>query len=251
MLLKLYGASGVCYPLADIKDAHILHKENGCDRLIFKISLQHPLYPEIQEESKIIYGQNKWLVKKIQDDVIECDIDFDFLKETVKHNYKYSNQLVSRVLLENLPEGWTVVGADSCSLHRSKTYEHCTPFEVIYDCIGKYDIRLVWNTIDRILTVRVPTKIEPQGVYLSDQLNLKTLTFQGSTEDFATRLYPYGKDGITVASVNGGKEYIEDKTYSDKTVCAYWVDERYEDAMSLLTAAYDRLSTLAKPERSY
>jgi len=25
-----------------------------------------------------------------------------------------------------------------------------------------------------------------------------------------TRLYAYGKDGLTFASINGGKEYVED-----------------------------------------
>lgn len=251
MLLKLYGASGVCHPLADIKDAHILHHDDGCDRLFFTISLSHPLYPEIQEESLIIYGQNRWLVKKIQDDIIECAIDFDFLKGTIKHDYSYRNQLLSTVLSENLPNDWSVNYEEQCSLHRGMEYKHCTPYEVIYDCMNKYNVRFVWNTVDKILTVRVPDNITPHGVYLSDQLNLKSLTYQGSTEEYVTRLYLYGKNGLTVESVNDGKPYIEDNTYSDKVICAYWSDERYENALELLTAGYEKLGALAKPERSY
>ena len=251
MLLKLYDANGIAQPLIDVKNAHIVHKEDGCDHLIFRMSVQHPLYHTIAEESQIDYGDNEWLVKKIQDDQIECEINLDFLKTTVRHNYKYQNQLVGRVLADNLPAGWTIIGADDCVLHRGATYEHCTPYEVVYDCISKYDVRYVWNTKAKTLTIRVPSRIEPEGVYLSDQLNLKTLTFQGSSTGFITRLYPYGKDGLTVASVNAGKEYIDDNTYSSKVVCAYWVDERYEDPLTLLENAYKKLAEMAKPERSY
>ena len=38
---------------------------------------------------------------------------------------------------------------------------------------------------------------------------------------------------MTIAGINGGKEYVENHTYSDKIVCAYWTDERYTVAENL------------------
>lgn len=251
MLLKVFTEAGEALPLVDVKDGRIEHLENGCDNLIFSLDVRHPVYKAIAEETSVHYGDNAWLVKKIQDDVIECEIDFDFLKAEIKHGYKYQNQLISRVLTDNLPAGWTIIGAEQCTKHRGKTYDHCTPYEVISDCIGKYDVRFVWKTLKKTLEVRVPDKIGTHGVYLSDQLNLKSLAFQGSSTDFATRLYAYGANGLTFAEINGGKDYVENKDYKSKTVCAYWVDERYEIATSLLEAAYEKLETMAKPERSY
>ncbi len=251
MLLKVFNAAGEALPLVDVKDGRVEHLENGCDKLIFSIDVRHPVYKAISEETNIHYGDNAWLVKKIQDDAIECEIDFDFLKAEIKHGYKYQNQLITRVLTDNLPAGWTIIGAEQCTKHRGKTYEHCTPYEAIYDCISKYDVRFVWKTLKKTLEVRVPEKIGTHGVYLSDQLNLKSLAFQGSSTDFATRLYAYGANGLTFADINGGKDYIENKDYKAKTVCAYWVDERYEIATSLLEAAYEKLEAMAKPERSY
>ncbi len=251
MLLKIFNAAGEAIPLVEIKDGRIEHTEDGCDRLLFKLDVRHPAYKRIAEETQIHYGDNAWLVKKIQDDAIECEIDFDFLKEEVKRGYKYQNQLLEKVLQDNLPTGWTIIGAKACTLHRGKTYEYCTPFEVIYDCISKYDVRLVWKTLLQTVEVRVPEKIAPGGCYLSDQLNLKSLAFQGASTNFATRLYAYGAGGLTFAEINGGKEYVENKTYKQKTVCAYWVDERYEKPLTLLEAAYEKLETMWKPERSY
>ncbi len=251
MLLKAFNAAGEALPLVDVKNGRVEHLENGCDKLIFSLDVRHPVYKVISEETSIHYGDNAWLVKKIQDDAIECEIDFDFLKAEIKHGYKYQNQLITKVLTDNLPAGWTIIGAEQCTKHRGRTYEHCTPYEAIYDCISKYDVRFVWKTLKKTLEVRVPEKIGTHGVYLSDQLNLKSLAFQGSSTDFATRLYAYGANGLTFAEINGGKDYIENKNYKAKTVCAYWVDERYEVATSLLEAAYEKLEAMAKPERSY
>ena len=251
MLLKVFDAAGMAYPLVDVKDGRIEHLEDGCDKLIFSLDVRHPIYRIIAEETSIHYDDNAWLVKKIQDDAIECEIDFDFLKGEIKHGYKYQNQLLEKVLTDNLPAGWTIIGASNCTKHRGKTYEHCTPYEAIYDCISKYDVRFVWKTLKRTLEVRVPEKIGTHGVYLSDQLNLKSLAFQGSSTNFATRLYAYGANGLTFAEINGGKDYVENKTYKAKTICAYWVDERYEVMTSLLEAAYEKLEAMAVPERSY
>ena len=251
MLLKVFNAAGEALPLVDVKNGRVEHLENGCDKLIFSLDVRHPVYKVISEETSIHYGDNAWLVKKIQDDAIECEIDFDYLKAEIKHGYKYQNQLITKVLTDNLPAGWTIIGAEQCTKHRGRTYEHCTPYEAIYDCISKYDVRFVWKTLKKTLEVRVPEKIGTHGVYLSDQLNLKSLAFQGSSTDFATRLYAYGANGLTFAEINGGKDYIENKNYKAKTVCAYWVDERYEVATSLLEAAYEKLEAMAKPERSY
>ena len=36
------------------------------------------------------------------------------------------------------------------------------------------------------------------------------------TRSLVTRLYAYGKDGMTFASINNGKEYVEDFTYTSE-----------------------------------
>ena len=251
MLLKIFDSNGVAHPLQDIQDGRIEHIEDGCDKLIFSIDVRHELYPLIVEETVIHYNKNEWLVKKIQDDVIECHLNFDFLKQSILKDYSYQNQRLSTILQAMLPAGWTIIGADANTYFRGKTYVLCTPFEVIYDCIEKYDVRFVWSILEKKLVVKTPSLITSSGVYLSDQLNLTSLAFQGSTAGFITRLYPYGAEGLSVAEINDGKEYIDNNSYNDKIVCAYWVDERYTDKMSLLEAAHEKLASLSIPERSY
>ena len=91
--------------------------------------------------------------------------------------------------------------------------------------------------IGAVLTVIKPDNIQPSGTYLTDQLNLQELSLKGSTDDFCTRLYPYGAIDestglpLTIAAVNDGTEYVDNHTYSDKVISAIWSDERYTDCL--------------------
>lgn len=66
---------------------------------------------------------------------------------------------------------------------------------------------------------------QDRGVRLSLRKNLQNLSVQRQTSDFATRIYPYGKDDLTISSVNGGVPYIQ----SDKAVEKYGVISAYKD----------------------
>ena len=46
------------------------------------------------------------------------------------------------------------------------------------------------------------------GVFYSNELRLKEVKKYSNTYDYATVLYPFGKDGLTIANVNNGKTYL-------------------------------------------
>lgn len=94
------------------------------------------------------------------------------------------------------------------------------------------------------------------GEYLTKDLNLKSVVFKGDSTEFATRIYAYGKDGLTLeeAIVNGeryGKQYIDNNQYASKLVCVVWKDERYTTASGLYEAALKKLNGYSFPMRSY
>ena len=80
---------------------------------------------------------------------------------------------------------------------------------------------------------------------------MKSVNFKGKSSGFATRLYAKGKDSLTFADINGGKDYVEDFSYSDKVISVYWKDERYTIAENLLADAKKRLKSMAAPQQSY
>ena len=89
------------------------------------------------------------------------------------------------------------------------------------------------------------------GAFVTRDLNLKENNYKGKSSGFATRLYARGKDGLTFASINDGKPYVENHTYSNRIICAYWEDERYTIPQNLLADAQARLDEMAVPQRSF
>ena len=49
---------------------------------------------------------------------------------------------------------------------------------------------------------------QDKGTFFLTGLNLKRLQRKGSSYDYYTRIIPIGQDGLTVESVNDGKNYI-------------------------------------------
>ena len=242
--------------LRNVYDYHITHKNNGNDELFFSMPTNDPQYPLIKEEGQVEANGNYWLVKKIYDGDISCELDLDCLKEEIMFSYVSGSVKLSELLASLLPDGWTVTGATSSNIRRTIEFDFATPFDVIQRAMTVYSCTYVWDIPHKHLTVSFPDLIQPTGEYITDELNLRKLSYQGDSSDFATRLYPFGKDAMTIedALVDGqtyGKKYVENYTYSDKVVATYWSDERYTDPTSLYDDAVAKLAVISKPVQSY
>lgn len=255
-MIVFYDATGTPVPLDDYEDFSVTHKLDGCDEMTFRLDVHHELYPLLYEEARVVASGNEWLIKKIDDDKIDCELNFDSLKGTIYSSYRSETRSLQEVLESHLPEGWTVLGAGVSSIRRTIEFDFCTDYDVIYQCMNTYDVYFMWDFIHKRLTVVSQTAMQSTGEYLTNELNLTSLSFKGETTDFATRLYAYGKEGMTLeeAIIDGkryGLQYIENKSYVDKVVCAYWNDERYTVPENLYEDAKEKLATLSYPVRSY
>ena len=92
---------------------------------------------------------------------------------------------------------------------------------------------------------------QDKGNFFLTGLNLKRLQRKGSTYDYYTRIIPIGQDGLTIESVNDGKNYLENYQYTNKVKTYIWKDESYTDAAAMKEDAEARLKDLSKPEVSY
>lgn len=255
-MIAFFDADGVKTPLSAYEDFCITHKNDGCDTMSFCVDVKHEQYKQLFEECRVLTDDNDWLIKKIDDDKMDCELNFDFLKTSIISAYRSETRLLIEVLEDHLPEGWTIEGANVSSIRRTIEFDFCTDFDVVYECMHTYNVVFVWKIRDKRLIVIDPTKMQPTGEYLTDELNLQSLSFKGETTEFATRLYAYGKEGLTMeeAVVNGeryGKTYVDNQKYAKKVVCAYWTDDRYTVPESLYEDAVTKMETLSFPVRSY
>lgn len=140
----------------------------------------------------------------------------------------------------------------SCNVTKKRTIrvEQKSVRDIINQAIKTYRCYCEYDTINKVINI-YENLGSYKGAFLSDELNLRELNFNENTNSFFTRIRPIGKDGLTIASVNDGSEYLENHQYSDKNITYYWKDERYTIAESLKEDAIAKLDELSKPQKSY
>lgn len=252
-MLTLY-ANNTAYPIKN-DDYYIRQVDTGRDELIFNISIWDELYPLIVEEASIQdRDQMHYLVKAIDAGTdtakVRCEIDLDEWRATLDPQYTNGSATCVSTIQGVCPGNWTVQDQSGVTISRTITGAY-TPLDVAEACKETYGITLRWDNKNRVVTIINPANYQPLGAFVTRDLNLKELNYKGSSSDFITRLYAYGKDGLSFASINGGLPYVDDNTYSSRVICGYWTDNRYEIAENLLEDAKAKLASLAVPSRSY
>lgn len=252
-MLSVYD-SGQKYPITEATNFYITHVDGGLDTLNFDIQTDLPIYKHIAEENCVEYGENDYTIKSIDAPgsraKIKCKINLDFLKVNFYKAYDSGSVTLPALLSSILPAGWTIGGYDP-GISRTISLENATNYDVVMQAMDTYSVKFRWSTLGKSVTVIDPSDLTPSGEYLTDELNLRSIAFKGESTDLVTRLYPYGKDGLTIANINGGIEYIENYQYSNKVISASWTDERYTVAANLKADAEKKLAEMAVPVRSY
>ena len=238
-------------------DYYIQEIYGGKDAAGFTLPLDHPDYQYLFEETPLIDTETKqrYLIKAIDEGQttvnIKAELDLDELSRDMFLNYTNGSDTVVNTISKALPDGWAVQDHAYFNQRRTIELEAATPLDVIDACPDTYNVVFRFDNNARVIHIYNPDSDEVSGVFLTDELNLKSVNFKGKSSGFATRLYAKGKDSLTFADINGGKDYVEDFSYSDKVISVYWKDERYTIAENLLADAKKRLKSMAVPQQSY
>ena len=193
-----------------------------------------------------------YLVKIINGDSITCELDLDGLKSQqmdFDNESAAAGQTVAKALSGT---GWTCVDQTGLSTKRTITGA-LTPLDVIKKVSKTWDgVTPVYSTSEKTVTLVYPNKNTATATFLTEDLNLKKLDISGKSSSFCTRLRAKGKDGMTFSSINDGKDYVENYSYSDKIIYGTIIDdERFTVKESLKEYAQAKLDQMAVPSVSY
>lgn len=271
-VLKIYDYSNYenAIPVTVENDkCYCIHNANGADQLKFELQKASDGYGYIYEEVKVECFSNRFVIKKIEEQsdfvVVTCELDYDDWLEDIYLDYRETNINLPSVLATILPTNWSVSYGDGVDIISRTTveYQEGVPFraanaKTILDVIGAtYGVVFNYDTINKILYVINMSFYSPSGDYFIEDLNMSNLKFIGDSSNFITRLYVYGKkdettgEYLNIASINDGKEYLEDTSYSDKIISDSVVDERYTVVENLKAYGESILAERSIPKRSY
>ena len=261
MILKIIGNNTV-YVYKDIDRTFFRTRSaGGMMYLQFDISVKHKLYKYIQEETRLEYDGQRYVVKGINErtkakvSTINAELDLTGLENKVYTEKTFSTRSFHSLCIDILSgTGWTIVDDDLVPRRTTTEATDKTPRQILEQCTNatSYNTCYTFDSINKLIHVITPyNNTDSCGTYFSDELNLQEVTFKGSSSGLVTRLYPIGKDGLTITTVNNGKAYIDDFRYTTDIIARVWRDERYTNAQELKDDATVKLQAMARPERSY
>lgn len=181
--------------------------------------------------------------------VITAKLNIDELEGTPFQSFETTEKTALETAnLAIAGTGWSC----ECSIEKKRTVKltNVSSWEILKKIADTFILEMQIDSIKKkiIYKEKVGTK---KGTYFSDQLNLISLESQSNTNDFYTSIFPLGKDGLTIESVNDGNRLLEDYTYSNKKKTFIWKDDRYTDPRSLKEDAKAKLSDMSKPYTAY
>lgn len=259
MFLKIYYENEI-YTYDPDETFCITKSYGGQMSLQFDISPYHEVYKYLRNETKVEYGGQRYLVKQINErrsiSTINCTLDLTGLNSVVfSEFYTPNGASFSEVCKNILPDtGWKIVGAESVT--KKTILRICDPsvFDIIEYCTNPtvFNTCYSYDTINKIIYCINPLNInKASGTYFTDDLNMSEPVYKGNSNNIVTKLYAFGKDRTTIASITGGKNYVENYSYTSDTIAKIWRDERYTNPQSLYDDAVAKLAKLAVPEESY
>ena len=174
---------------------------------------------------------------------------FEYAKSRISADHIVSNP---DAFIRNLLPGWSVLGNGTFS---SYTRRIEAGIDTKYNMLKKYqtlfDIEYIIDTKNNYLTYICGQRGVQRETIFSDDLNLKSLTMEESMYDVYSIVKAHGYDGLTFESINGGKDYVEDKTFLRGWREYEWNAPEYTVAEDLLAGARKKLAQISVPYKSY
>lgn len=257
-MLRIYDTNYNFKILIDkCKDACITTTlKTGLKTLSFKLPQTDEYLAIVAEEYYVETDDANYVIKEVNMDknnfiYIFCKSNIEELEHTLIPVFDVINVNVEQSFNKIL-EGtnWSLDYKSAIANLVEYKEARVTPYEMIERMKEDFDLEIFYNTKEKKVEV-YDYLGEDRGTYFSNELKLKLLSRQGQSYDFATVLYPIGKDGLTIGYVNNGINLLENYSYCNKYLPKYWVQDDIEYAEQLKMAGEAYLSYISSPIVSY
>lgn len=255
-MIKVYDRNKQFLKLIDegLKDIKITEDlETGYKSLFFKVPCLEEYFDLIQEENYVRTKDYEFIIKEntnIDNQFIEVyckanveDLEyvfeaFDCYDKNVEQAYTYALQ----------PTGWT---CQYYSQDRSVVVYQVPYINSMQACrylAEMYEQDIWFDTLNKV--VEVYDYMGQDTELYGNQRYLKQLSQYSNTYDFATVLYPIGKNNLTIGELNNGRDYLENYTYCNKRVEKTWLAD-YDRIEDLIKYGQQYLDKISQPITSY
>lgn len=240
----------------------VLEQEvNGIDEIRFNLPFTDSKAIHLKNENLIQMFETIYIIREVIKKKGSSEPYYEVFAEALWYDLQFSDPLVKTVWLENSAAsifsdllegtGWSL-GKMEFTNHRTLRLdpESANPLEGISKARSLFNADLVWNTDSLKLDVVKPST-KHSGASIVYRKNMEDIEVFYDTKDLVTRLFVYGKNGLTIKDANNGKLYLEDYSYTNKRRVRSIKDERFTNPFALKEFGLDQLKILSKPRATY
>ncbi len=273
-LIKLYDLHGnLVAILENAYDIVIEEKLNDAEILTFSIPRNDPKAQHIKHDEEIIYAGKRYIITQIIDgrddngkEIIDVSCELAYIE--LLNSTKQGEFLIDRKSavdgLKQLLTGtrWSVgtIEADTNGIYSLKEVDK-TVLWLVRQWAKIVGLEIQWDSINRKINMLQQIGSN-RGAGFRYKKNLKSIKRTVKPPE-ATVLYAYGRNGLSIADFNDGRQYLEDYSwYTSQGLTLteakqkyrkefIWQDDRFILASNLLDAARKKLGELSQPIVSY
>ena len=241
-------------------DIIVTSEVNGADTLEFKLPFQDAKRLSLDNEKQVQIVNDVYRIRTVTDDKTSdgrvvttvyaeaafYDLAFSEVKETISFNADTADVPMAHALAGT---DWAV-GTVNVTSKRTWECNEKNALAVLRQTQVIHGGDLIFDCAIRLVHL-LTFSGNDNGVLFCYRKNMKSIQRVVDTRSLVTRLYAYGKDGMTFASINGGKDYVQDTSYTDEIRISTLDCSNFTNPYQMLEYTQNKLEEYAHPRISY
>ena len=209
----------------------------------------------LKEEQKIEIDNYIYVIKEVNMEKntmydVYCNPYYGMLTGKAITNGIFSGTISSIMsqLLTNTD--WKFIEEEQITGTYSISLNNRTMLQAIKAIKGLFGIDIFYDTKNKEIHAW-RKRGEYKSAFFLTSKNLSECKIQSNTYDLITRLYPIGKDSITIAAANNNSPYLECNDYCEDIITGFYVESGVESPLDLLNIAKLKLKEVSRPHTTY
>ena len=241
-------------------DIIVTSEVNGADTLEFKLPFQDAKRLSLDNEKQVQIVNDVYRIRTVTDDKTSdgrvvttvyaeaafYDLAFSEVKETISFNADTADVPMAHALAGT---DWAV-GTVNVTSKRTWECNEKNALAVLRQTQVIHGGDLIFDCANRLVHL-LTFSGNDNGVLFCYRKNMESSQREVDTRSLVTRLYAYGKDGMTFASINGGKDYVQDTSYTDEIRISTLDCSNFTNPYQMLEYTQNKLEEYAHPRISY
>lgn len=246
--------------LENAYDIIVTGEINGEDTLTFKIPYKDSKRVHIDSEKKIQIVDDVYKVRTVKDSkdmdgnsvtLVYAEAEFyDLTFSVLKYEKTFEAEYPEVAMAYALSGTEWAVGTVTVRTKRTWTSSEKNALSILRNIADLHGGDLVFDCANRLVHL-LTVSGKDSGALFAYKKNMKSIERVVDTRSLVTRLYASGAEGMTFASINNGKPYLEDFTYTNDVRISTLDCSSFTNPYQMKEYTAMRLAQYCKPAISY